>query len=62
VGTGRKDQLHPHTLKTTQDLDQLIAQLATLGEQLAEGTAITLNMEKGFPTISVSPFSCRSVR
>ena len=42
---GAKTSSIPRTLKTTQDLDQLIAQLETLREQLAEGTAITLTTD-----------------
>jgi hypothetical protein len=42
---GAKTSSIPHTLKTTQDLDQLIAQLETLREQLAEGTPITLTTD-----------------
>jgi hypothetical protein len=42
---GAKTSSIPHTLKTTQDLDLLIAQLETLREQLAEGSAITLTTD-----------------
>lgn len=35
----------PRTLKTTQDLDQLIAQLETLRKQLENGTPITLSLD-----------------
>lgn len=42
---GAKTSSIPRTLKTTRDLDQLIAQLETLREQLAEGTPITLSTD-----------------